>query len=173
MTLAAAMVAVCASAQVYLGGNAGVASIDYGGDDDSETVWSLLPEIGYNFNDELAAGVMFGWSKGQLQGELEYDASLRQTFEINPYVRYTFLSGKLVNVFLDGAFGYKHYNGSGDAYSLGIKPGVALKMDKFSLVAHIGFVGWQSYNPKHGDDSNAWGASFDGNNIMLGLYYNF
>ncbi len=46
MTLAVVMIAVCANAQVYLGGNVGIASVDYGGDDD-ETIYSLLPEIGY------------------------------------------------------------------------------------------------------------------------------
>lgn len=66
MTLAVVMIAVCANAQVYLGGNVGIASVDYGGDDD-ETIYSLLPEIGYKFNDNWAAGVMFGWSKAGLQ----------------------------------------------------------------------------------------------------------
>ena len=65
MTLAVVMIAVCANAQVYLGGNVGIASVDYGGDDD-ETIYSLLPEIGYKFNDNWAAGVMFGWSKACL-----------------------------------------------------------------------------------------------------------
>lgn len=38
MTLAVVMIAVCANAQVYLGGNVGIASVDYGGDDD-ETIY--------------------------------------------------------------------------------------------------------------------------------------
>ena len=65
MTLVAAMFTVCASAQVYVGGNVGIASVDNGHDDDV-TVYSLLPEVGYKFNDNWAAGVMFGWSKGSL-----------------------------------------------------------------------------------------------------------
>ena len=99
MTLVAVMFAVCASAQVYVGGNVGIASVDNGGDDD-ETVFSFLPEVGYKFNDDWAAGVMFGWSKGNLSsnGSLDYSGA-RGTFEINPYARYTFLHSKLINVF--------------------------------------------------------------------------
>lgn len=172
MTLVAAMLAVCVNAQVYVGGNVGIASVDYG--DDDETVYSLLPEIGYKFNSDWAVGVMFGWSKAGLQnvdGSLGISERLdTHTFEINPYVRYTFLKGKLVNVFCDGAIGYKHYNGADDIYSFGLKPGVELKLDRFSLVAHVGFIG---YEKNDNTDTSVWGMDFDGNNIMLGVYYNF
>lgn len=176
MTLAVALVAVCANAQVYLGGNVGIANVDNGGKDDDVTVYSLLPEIGYKFNDNWAAGVMFGWSKGSLSyegGEL-YSSGITHTFEFNPYARYTFLHSKLINVFCDGGFGYKHYNGAGDQWSIGLKPGVELKLDKFSLVAHVGFIGYQKKdNGDRRHDSNVWGMDFDGNNISLGVYYNF
>ena len=173
MTLVAAMFAVCASAQVYIGGNVGIASVDNGGDDD-ETVFSVLPEVGYKFSDDWAAGVMFGWSKGNLSsdGSLNYSGT-RGTFEINPYARYTFLHSKLINVFCDGGFGYKHYNGLGDRWSIGVKPGVELKLDKFSLIAHVGFLGWQQTKYDHGGKTNAWGLDLGGNNITLGVYYNF
>lgn len=65
MTLVVALFTIGASAQVYLGGNVGIASVD-NGDDDDETIYSLLPEVGYKFNNEWAAGVLFGWSKGDL-----------------------------------------------------------------------------------------------------------
>lgn len=82
MTLVAAMIAVCASAQVYVGGNVGIASYEV--NDHDETVYSILPEVGYKFNDNWAAGVMFGWSKGRLASDnngltLEH---LAKTFEI-------------------------------------------------------------------------------------------
>lgn len=171
MTLVAVMFAVCANAQIYVGGNVGIASVDNGGDDD-ETIYSLLPEVGYKFSDDWAAGVEFGWAKGSMNiGGYTITA---HTFEINPYARYTFLHGKLVNVFCDAAFGYKHYNGLGDEYSLGFKPGIELKLDKFSLVAHVGFIGWEQAKAKHSDyKATSWGLNLDGNNISLGVYYNF
>lgn len=106
MTLAVVMIAVCANAQVYLGGNVGIAS----------------------------------------------------------------LHSKLINVFCEGGFGYKHYNGADDVLSIGLKPGVELKVDKFSLVARVGFIG---YTKNDNTDISAWGMDFDGNNISLGVYYNF
>lgn len=173
MTLVAMVFAVCASAQIYVGGNAGIASVDYGGDDD-ETVYSLLPEIGYKFNDTWAAGVNFGWSKGGFKmtnGEFGLSENiLTHTFEVNPYARFTFLKGKIVNVFCDGGFGYKHYNGHDDVLSVGLKPGVELKLDKFSLIARVGFIG---YEKNDNTDVSVWGMDFDGNNISLGVFYNF
>ena len=173
MSLVAAMFAVCASAQVYVGGNVGIASIDDG--DDEETVYSLLPEIGYHFNDQWAAGVVFGWSRGNLSnidGNLTV-SGLSRTFEINPYARLTFLHTKLVNVFCEGGFGYRHYNGQGDEYSIGLKPGVELKLDRFSLVARVGFLGSQKADFDRGGETSVWGMDFDGNDISLGVYYNF
>ena len=67
MTLAAAVAAVSLNAQVYVGGNVGIANIDNGNDD--ETVYSLLPEVGYNLNSDIALGMQFGWSKGNLYSE--------------------------------------------------------------------------------------------------------
>lgn len=174
MTVVVALFAVCASAQVYIGGNVGIASVDNGGDDD-ETIYSLLPEVGYKFNDEWAAGVIFGWSKGDLSyvdNGFGFSGT-RNTFQINPYVRYTFLQSKLINVFCDGGFGYKHYNKWGDEYSVGLKPGIELKLDKFSLIAHVGFIGYQKADPDHGDGASIWGLDFDSTNISLGVFYNF
>lgn len=173
MTFVAAIMAVSASAQVYVGGNVGIASVDPG-DGDSETVFSLLPEVGYSFDSEWAAGVAFGWSKGALsQNDLSYGALSRRTFEVNPYIRYSAFKGKVVTAFIDGAFGYRHYNGAGNSWSIGLKPGVAVNVDKFSFVAHVGFVGYRNYKPKGGDASSVWGVDLDGNNISLGVYYNF
>lgn len=73
-------------------------------------------------------------------------------------------------MFCDGGFGYRHYNGADDELSIGLKPGVELKLDKFSLIAHVGFIGYQKND---NNNSSIWGLDFNGNNIMLGVYYNF
>ncbi len=173
MTLVAVMFAVCANAQIYVGGNVGVASVDNG--NDSETIYSFLPEVGYKFNDTWAVGVMLGWSKGSLQnvdGSLGY-SGLQQTFEINPYARFTFVKSKLINIFCDGGIGYKHYNGVGDKYSVGLKPGIELKLSKFSLLAHVGFLGYQKEDADNGGEMSVAGFDFDSNNITFGVLYNF
>ena len=46
LSLAMALVSVCASAQVYIGGTAGISSNKIG-DGDSKTAYTLMPEIGY------------------------------------------------------------------------------------------------------------------------------
>lgn len=176
MTLVALFIAVCASAQVYVGGSVGVSSVDYGGDDD-ETTYKLVPEIGYKFNDTWSAGIAFGWSKEGVSVTNGYNGTYTQmcnAFEFNPYARYNILRGKMVNVFCDASVGYKHYNKVDvDQYQIGLKPGVELKLDRFSLIAHVGFIGWEQQKQNGGGKISSWGVDLDGTNILLGLYYNF
>lgn len=54
LSLAMALVSVCASAQVYIGGTAGISSNKIG-DGDSKTAYTLMPEIGYQFNNKWEA----------------------------------------------------------------------------------------------------------------------
>lgn len=56
MTMAAMCMAVCASAQVYIGGSAALGGKKYG-DGDSKMVYKLMPEIGYQFNKTWDAGL--------------------------------------------------------------------------------------------------------------------
>lgn len=172
MTMMVAMVAMVASAQVYVGGNFGIASVSVDGADDDETIYSLLPEIGYKFSDEIAVGAEFGWSKAGLShynGELTI-TNLNRTFEINPYLRYTFFQSKVVNAFVDASVGYCHYNGAEDVYSVGLKPGVEVKLNKFSLISRLGFLG---YAKDKNYDSEVWGMDFGGQDLTFGLLYNF
>lgn len=173
MTLAAAIIAVSASAQVYVGGNIGIASTKIEGGD-SKTAYRVLPEIGYNIDKDWAIGASFGWAKGN-PVSIENPNNFRGTFEINPYVRYTFLKSQHISVFMDGGFGYKHYNGWGDEWNVGLKPGVAANFGKFSFVAHVGFAGYRTEKADWdgAKSSNAWGVSLDGNNVSFGVYYNF
>lgn len=74
MTLAAAIIAVSASAQVYVGGGVGIGSVkyEYGGGKQSVTAYKFIPEVGYNFSDKLGCRSCFWldrkqqrWSKGR------------------------------------------------------------------------------------------------------------
>ena len=65
MTLAVAFVAVAANAQVYVGGNVGIASSKIG-NGDNVTTYKVLPEVGYNINKDWAVGTTLGWGKGSL-----------------------------------------------------------------------------------------------------------
>lgn len=173
---AAAMVAVSASAQVYLGGNVGVASSKLVGGE-SITTYKVLPEIGYNLDNDWAIGTVAGWGKGTPVSieDARTSSDVVGYFKVEPYVRYTFVHSKYVNVFCDGAFGYTHFNHTGNAWNAGLKPGIAVNLNKsFSFVAHAGFLGYKNYKVKGANkSSHAWGADLDGNNLTFGLNYNF
>ena len=63
MTLVAAFaVAMSANAQVYVGGGFGINGVDNG--NTTVTTYKFIPEVGYNFNENWAAGVAFGWEGG-------------------------------------------------------------------------------------------------------------
>ena len=100
MTMAAMVVAISASAQVYVGGGMALAS-QKDGKADSKLQYKLVPELGYQFNKEWEAGVTVGW-EGVEDGA--------HTFELAPYARYNFCTSKLVDLFLEGTVGYKHYS---------------------------------------------------------------
>ena len=174
MTLVAAVIAVSASAQVYIGGNAGIASTKIG-DQDSKTTYKVLPEIGYKINQDWAIGTVIGWGKGDPVTIEDADKCVG-TFEVAPYVRYTAVRTKMVDFFIDGGFSYKHYNDLANEWTVGLKPGVALNLNKtVSIVAHAGFVGYKTINATYdgAKSSNAWGVDLDGNNLSLGVLLNF
>jgi hypothetical protein len=101
-----------------------------------------------------------------------------KTFQISPYVRYTFVKFDKVNLFVDGSVGYKHENYAGtktNTFGFGLKPGVAVNLnDKLSFVAHACFLGYENEKVKGDDNStNTFGFNLDGNSLSFGVYYNF
>ena len=114
LSLAMALVSVCASAQVYIGGTAGISSNKIG-DGDSKTAYTLMPEIGYEFNNKWEAGLEIGIKKGDVCELREVPEAT--TFIVAPYVRYTAVETKLVNLFVEGTIGYGSVSkGGGDSY---------------------------------------------------------
>ena len=168
MTLVAAVMAIGVNAQVYVGGGIGVANSSDG--DYDVTTFKLVPEIGYSFNEDWAAGVAFGW-EGANKGNAK-------TFSVNPYVRMNLLKGKIVTAFIDGSVGYAHTYNAGldtDEFSVGLKPGLAVKLNqRASFVTHFGFIGYEKAKNNNTDTKvDTWGVDFDGRNIVFGLYYSF
>lgn len=164
MTMAAMCMAVCASAQVYIGGSAALYGKKYG-DSDSKMVYKLMPEIGYQFNKTWDAGLSVGYA-GVEDGN--------NAFVIAPYARYTFVNTKLVDLFLEGTMGYAHVGGNGadaDVFEVGLKPGLKLNLsDHVSFVTKVGFFGYQK-----NDFSNVqkWGMDVDATNVTFGVNYKF
>ena len=122
MTLATLFVAVCASAQVYIGGGFSLANTSV--DDDSYFSWKIAPEIGFQFDKKWDAGVSLGYT-GVENGQ--------KVFELAPYVRYTVCGSKVVDFFIEGTVGYAHYDNKKplddyDAFEIGLKPGLKVNL---------------------------------------------
>lgn len=134
---------------------------------------TVLPEIGYNMNESLAFGAVLGVSYRKSGGEE------KTVFKVNPYARYTYFNSERLDLFVDGGvdFGIGRAHGhTAVEYGIGLRPGIALNVTKkFSLVAHVGFLGYQGGNrpAKHNGAEENWGLNLDSNNLMFGFYYHF
>ena len=174
MTLAAVAVAATMNAQVYLGGGVGFQTSSYDGN--SETYFTILPEIGYNLDENWAVGLTVGYGESKVKEKGESEKV--KTFKIAPYARYTFVKFDKVNLFVDGTVGYQNENYAGvktNTFGVGLKPGVAVNLnDKLSFVAHVGFLGYENEKVKGDDKStNSFGLNLNGSNLSFGVYYNF
>lgn len=174
-----AMMTMTVNAQVYVGGGVGFQSTSQDGN--SETFFKLVPEIGYNLDENWAVGIAVGYGEHKTtlkSGNLKTTAKVK-AFEIAPYARYTFAKFDKVNLFVDGTVDYLHTDNAGDknnTFSIGLKPGVAVNLnDKLSFVAHAGFLGYQNSKDDYegAKAANTFGFDLDGSNLSFGVYYNF
>lgn len=171
MTLAAVAMAATMNAQGYIGGGVGFQSVSYDGN--SESAFTIMPEVGYNLDENMAVGMVVGY------GESGKDDHKIKKFTIQPYFRYTFAKFDKVNIFADLGLGYtntKYVEVKNNTFYVGVKPGVAVNLnDKLSFVTHAGFLGWQTSK----DDTdgakavNTIGLSVDATDLSFSLYYNF
>ena len=185
LVLAAAVIAVAASAQVYVGGSVGIASVKNGAADKTTTAFNIIPEIGYNLDDAWALGIKVGYQQGASLNAVE-DMSANEDvkqFTVEPYARYTFAKLGPVSVFTDLGFSYQwsQLGVDNDAYkyntyAIGVKPGVSVNLSKhFSFIAHAGFLGYKNSKCKlDGSKANqSYGLDFNATNLNFGLLYNF
>lgn len=128
--LALSLVALSAKAQVYVGGG-----VSFAGSGNA-AVFSIAPEAGYCFDDDMAAGLSLGLGFGKGATALAID----------PYFRYFFAELGPVRFFGDAHFNFTHTM-AGDATSstwgIGVRPGIAVNItDNWSLVAHVARLGY-------------------------------
>ena len=179
MTLVAVVLAVSANAQVFIGGTAGISNVKNASADNA-TTYKIIPEIGYDIDSENTIGIAFGFGKGYsaISNDAFNLSTGNNTLEyvtINPYFRYKIASVKTVSLYSELGFGYTHYDDLGNLLTIGFRPIVTFSVSKHvQLVSKIGFLGYQSFDPKSGGaKSHAWGLDLDGNNIQFGIYYKF
>lgn len=170
------MATISASAQFYTGGALGFSR----NATDNITNVIIAPEVGYTFNDK--------WSfAGVLDYTYNYNSGTSTNiFEISPYARYNCasLASDKLKFFVDCGVGFgvqkvTHYD-AGFVYHIGFKPGVAYALnDHYSLVAHLGQLGWEGATDKVIDAGGmarvnkfTWNI-FDWNAVSFGFYYSF
>ena len=156
-----ALVAFTAKAQFYVGGSLGLNAAQGGA-----AVINVVPEVGYAFNDNMAAGCVLGWSN---DGTLNmFDDS---AFTVAPYFRYYFVDLGPIRLFADAQLELLFLTNADNnpatrtTFGVGVAPGIAIPVtDHFSFVGHLGSLGY--YN-------GAFGLNFSGNNVLMGVYYSF
>ena len=153
-----------ANAQCWMGGNM---SFWHG---DSETKFSIAPEIGYSFHDNpVSLATAFGYHYYSFEDELGDDHTTN-TFVVSPYVRCNLAYFDRFSFFLDGG-AEMAFLSDGTAWRVGLKPGVAFSpTGHWTAVAHMGFLGYD--DGKYFGDKG-FGMAFDASVVSLGLYYNF
>ena len=174
-----AMMAMTANAQIYVGGGIGFQTTSQDGN--SDTFFKIMPEIGYNLNEDWAVGVAVGYGESKTTTKVNGVklSDKVKAFEIAPYARYTFAKIDMVNLFIDGTVGYQHTDNAGlknNTFGLGLKPGIAVNLnDKLSFVAHVGFFGYENSKDDYdgAEAVNTFGVNLDGSNLSFGVYYNF
>lgn len=174
LSLIVAIVTVSASAQVYVGGEAGL----WRNWDENETQFTLAPEIGYELSDKWSIGTFIGYVH-------DYNDGVKVNgFLINPYARYTFAKTGIVSFFLDGGFDFatrkaKYDGHSSDAlnsWGIGIKPGIKVSVAKnLDFIAHAGFLGYRDHDDdlKLGTYDKGFGFSLHSSDLQFGFVYKF
>ena len=161
---------VSAQAQeMYLGGGISL----WRDTDDDRTLFSIAPDFGYNLNEKWAVGGELGIA---INGKGDNSRQWR-AFAIAPYARYSYYENKVVRLFIDMGLGFsttKVKDGNRDnGFEIGFKPGLAIKLNgRFSFITKVGFAGYRKdYYRSVGE--NGFGVAVDGENISIGIDYEF
>lgn len=175
MLVVVLMAALSSYAQeMYLGGG-----ISLWRDCDADiNTFSISPDFGYNLNERWAIGGELSYSH---KGTTSYDdehakiSSHLNSFAIAPYARYSFYENKIVRLFIDMGLGFSTSKAEhGDAvngFEIGLKPGLAVKLNhSFSFITKVGFAG---YRDDYFKGSDGFGVTLEGENISIGIDYEF
>ena len=192
LTLAIALgVTTAANAQdvgkMWVGGTAGFWSSKSSGSD-SQLNFKVMPEFGYILSENIGVGIALGGA--HTHGDiLDFDGNTlsgkasKNTYTINPFLRYTFLKGEIGALFFDAgaAYGHAKVTNGGNRYDqmeVGFRPGIAINVsDNIALIGKFGFLGWQYEHTKTSagvkSHNNNWGFDFDMSNIQIGANIKF
>lgn len=175
--LAAAMMvaSLAASAQVYVGGSLGFQSIKPYDGAETSTTFSIMPEIGYNLDDNWAVGLQLGYTSSNADSDFEKTDFTKAIINLNPYARYTFAKTGIASFFVDGGLTFNFYtaDAEGMVWGIGVRPGVKLAVsEKVDVIGKLGYLGYAAANEKAGKGS-AFGLNINNTDIEFGVNFNF
>lgn len=128
-----------------------------------ETNFTIIPEVGYNFNKRIGAGVEFS-----IKGE---------AYSVAPFVRYTFLKKDNIKLFVDGTIGYSNTDELGGVCTgseFGLKPGILIGLTKhISVKAKYAFLGYRDNYTVAGRKFEGYGLDLSFNHMDIGIQFNF
>ena len=178
-----AVVSLTANAQFYVGGEAGL----WRNADNNNTNFTLRPEVGYQLNSKWDLGLSLGYVH-DYDGNKKHDEYTKfNSFEINPYARWTYAKLGPVNLFLEMGLGIETYKvkiGDDDlekkgdaqtAWSLGFKPGLSIDVAKhLQFITHLGFLGYHDSDDNYNNHKqDGFGFKLQSENLTVGLLYKF
>lgn len=171
ITLVVAMSTLAASASGWIGGEIGF----WRNYDANRTYFEIAPTAGYDFSDKWAVGATVGYAHIYSSG------AKANAFTISPYVRWSAVKFGPCTLFIDGGFDYavskiKGQDGSSDAFGIGLKPGVKVKLcDQLSFVAHAGFLGFRHNDGVvyYGNGDTGFGFQLSSADLSFGVSYDF
>ncbi len=162
-SLAAVLVSVAMSAQIYVGGGLNVKS------NSDATGFGVQPEVGYVLNENLAIGGMLNFDVQDI------DAIDAFKLDIKPYARYTFLKAGNFSLFADGVVDLSYDGGASEFNFQGVyvQPGVSYAFnEKFSIAARMGKIGYVDEADPQGMKETILVAP-NSSNLSFTLYYTF
>ena len=149
-----------ASAQYYVGGSLGFTSskLSTGGHDQDGSSFKLMPEIGYQLDQDISIGVQIGYSHGyaafgsltvtdikaamntgiSTMMDINEDDYKLNSFTFAPYVRYTFARYGKVNLFFEGSVGYSNVKSDDTPNTNGNATGNEAKIDAVEIALRPG-----------------------------------
>lgn len=168
LAIAFAMVAMVSSAQVYVGGSLNLTSKS--GDNSSTTNFTIAPEVGYVYSDNISFGASFDYTSTSAKAEFLGTETKTSSFTWNfqPYVRYTFFNAGILSCFVDGVVELSGVKDSDTNFGIHACPGIALNVtDNVSLVSRLGKIGWSNAN------NSTITVNANASIASVGVYYTF
>lgn len=195
-----ALCSLAANAQIWVSGALGYENSKEEGK--KQTTTTIAPAIGYELSEKWSVGLEFSMhsikseTETQLtEGHIRRNIYNPKSFNVMPFVRYTYAQTGKVSFYIDGGIGYGKEKIS-DTYSIegpnaslyyapydterkdtnfqiSFRPGVKYAInDHMELESHLGNIGY-SHTKSDNFSTNQWGCSLYSTMANIGMIWKF